>query len=104
MSLSSLTSFDLQRILDLIREKEQIQRQIERINRQLAEIESSRSAKLAPPAPKHKRNLRRGGLKEAIIERLRAAGKDGLGVNDLAASISASPGSVAFGCTPQDER
>ena len=94
MSLSSLTSADLEKILALLREKEEIESRLEQINRQLAEIESGEKLNSPVPVPKRRRIRRRGGLKEAIIEKLRVAGKAGLTVKDLAASISASPGSV----------
>jgi hypothetical protein len=55
----------------------------------------SAKAKPTEPAAKSGRS-RRGKLKEGLLKKLHAAGKEGLTVKELAASLKAKPASVAI--------
>ncbi len=95
MPLSKLSSSDLEKLIHLIREKEEIQGKLDKINAELDSIETTAAtAKRPAPTRKGRKSRRRGGLKDAILKKLQAAGKAGLSVNELATGIGASPGSV----------
>jgi hypothetical protein len=95
MPLSSLTSSDLQRLVHLIRAKEKIQGKLDRINAALNSIETPAGvAKVSAPTRKGRKSRRHGGLKDAILKQLHAAGKAGLTVKELATGTGASLGSV----------
>ena len=95
MPLSTLTSSDLEKLIHLIRTKEEIQGKLDKINADLNSIEKpATSAKLAEPTRRGRKSRRRGGMKDAILKKLQAAGKAGLTVKELATGIGASLGSV----------
>ena len=96
MSLSSLTSVQLHRLIQLIKEKEAIQAKLERVNRKLAALDCGKSAEEGPaPVKRPYRRRRRKALKDSLLEKLGAAGKEGMSVKDLAASLKANPASVS---------
>jgi hypothetical protein len=94
MSLSSLSSAQLHRLIELVKEKEALQAKLAQVERSLAGLESGKVAKDEAPA-KQRGQRRRGGLKDALLTKLQAAGKDGLTVKELAASVNAKPTSVS---------
>jgi hypothetical protein len=111
MSLTTLTSSELARIQKLIERKEHLAEQISAIDRELQAMESGspRSAapakQAAPSAPRKaaaapaRRKGRsgktgRGELKEKIVGELKASGKEGVKVKDLASKLGTSYGNI----------
>jgi hypothetical protein len=97
MSLSSLTSAQLHQLIQLVKEKEALQAKLAQVERSLAGLESGTVVKDESPAKQRgpRRRRRRGGLKDALLKQLQAAGKDGLAVKELAVSLNAKPTSVS---------
>jgi hypothetical protein len=97
MSLSSLTSAQLHRLIELIKEKEAIQTKLAQVERALAALEGGVATNEKPLAKTRgpRRRRRRAALKDALLKKLAAAGKAGLTVKELAASLNAKPASVS---------
>ncbi len=99
MNLTQLTSADLKQIVKLIERKETLQRRVAKIDAQLAAYEGGEPAKAVKgktgrkprgqtqAKPAGAKRVKRGALKAAIIELLRAAGKSGLAVKELAGKL-----------------
>jgi hypothetical protein len=97
MSLSSLTSAQLHQLIELVKEKEALQAKLAQVERSLAELESGEVTKDESLAKQRgpRRGRRRAALKVGLLKTLQAAGKDGLSVKELAASLKAKPASVS---------
>jgi hypothetical protein len=97
MSLSSLTSAQLHRLIELVKEKEALQNKLAQVERSLAELESGAVMKDESPTKRRgpRRGRRRAALKDGLLKALQAAGKEGLSVKELAASLKAKPASVS---------
>ena len=97
MSLANLSSASLQRLVELITEKEAIQLKLVKIQNSIEALAAgSPSKKSGVTIRTKKRTGRRGGkLKERLLKALEAAGKAGLTVKDLAANLKAKPTSVS---------
>ena len=97
MSLSSLTSAQLHRLIELVKEKEALQAKLAQVERSLADLESGKVSKDESPAKRRgpRRGRRRAALKVGLLKTLQAAGKAGLTVKELAASLNAKPTSVS---------
>ena len=97
MSLANLSSATLQRLVELITEKEAIQLKLVKIQNSIEALAAGSASKESPIAvPTKKRSTRRRGkLKERLLKALDAAGKEGLTVKDLAATLRAKPTSVS---------
>ena len=97
MSLANLSSASLQRLVELITEKEAIQLKLVKIQHSIEAVAAGSASKASPAAvPTKKRSTRRRGkLKERLLKALDAAGKEGLTVKDLAATLRAKPTSVS---------
>ena len=97
MSLSSLTSAQLHQLIELVKEKEALQAKLAQVERSLAELESGKVRKDESLAKQRgpRRGRRRAALKVGLLKTLQAAGKDGLSVKELAASLKAKPASVS---------
>ena len=97
MSLSSLTSAQLHRLIELVKEKEAIQAKLAQVERSLADLESGEVTKDDAPAKRRgpRRGRRRAALKDGLLKALQAAGKEGLSVKELAAKLKAKPASVS---------
>jgi hypothetical protein len=97
MSLSSLTSAQLHQLIELVKEKEALQAKLAQVERSLAELESGEVRKDESLAKQRgpRRGRRRAALKVGLLKTLQAAGKDGLSVKELAASLKAKPASVS---------
>ena len=96
MSLSSLSSAQLYRLVKLVKEKETIQTKLTQLKDFLTVLEAGLVAKEKPTlkgGPRRRR--RRIALKGALLEKLKAAGKKGITVKELAASLKAKPTSVS---------
>ena len=97
MSLSSLTSAQLHQAIQLVKEKEALQNKLAQVEQSLADLESGEVTKDEAPAKRRgpRRGRRRAALKDGLLKTLQAAGKDGLSVKELAASLKAKPASVS---------
>ncbi len=99
MAFSDLSSSQLQRLIQLVKEKESLQSQLERINQSLANLENgkvaSETSSASSPGKPSVRRRRRAKLKDGLLDKLRAAGKQGLTIKELAASLKAKPASVS---------
>jgi hypothetical protein len=93
MALSDLTTDQLQEVLQLIKEKEELQKKLMAIDRSLRELEASGDENA--PRSALQRRKRRVALKEKILAALTAAGKKGLSVEELATTLKAKAGSVS---------
>ena len=93
MSLSSLTSAQLHRLIQLVKEKEAIQAELAKVERSLANLENGKTEDSS--SQKRGPRRRRKALKGALLKKLEAAGKEGLTVKDLAANLNAKPTSVS---------
>ena len=96
MSLSSLSSAQLHRLVQLIKEKEAIQTKLIQLDHFLKALEAGLVAKEKPVLKgRSHRVRRRRALKGALLEKLKAAGKKGITVKELAVSLKAKPTSVS---------
>ena len=104
MSLSSLSSAQLARLIGLIKEKESLQAKLGKIDSELAALDSGKAIGTKrgrkpgrPPGSMAKvgRKKRRGKrLKEPLLKALSAAGAAGIKVKDLAAQLKVKPGNI----------
>ena len=98
MALTDLSSAQVERLVQLIKEKEALQVRLEKVNSALDALDE-RSASLGNEVSKARtRGLgrrRRSGLKEGLLKALGAAGKGGLTVKELAEKLRAKPSSVS---------
>ena len=96
MSLSSLSSAQLHRLIELVREKESLQSKLAKVEIALAALDGNgTAAKMAGTKRGPRRKLKRGALKDGVLGKLRAAGKEGLTVKELAASLNANHASLS---------
>lgn len=80
MDLTKLTSEQFERIVALLKEKEQLTARLAEINAELSGLQGGPSA--AAPG------RRRGRLLEGIVAALQAAGPEGLSVSELARQMN----------------
>jgi hypothetical protein len=97
MSLSLLSSAQLQRVIELIKEKETLQAKLTQIEASLVALEKGHVSRGEVPGKggRRRRRRRRVALKDGILKNLLAAGKKGMTVKELAASLRANPASVS---------
>jgi hypothetical protein len=96
MSLSSLSSADLTRLIQLVKDKEAIQAKLAKVERALDALQNGTEPKeLATVKRGPRRRRRRAAMKDALLKALQAAGKGGLSVKELAVRIKAKPASVS---------
>jgi len=89
MNLTTLTTSQFKQIIALMKQKEDLEARLGKINAQLAAFEGGAPAKSAAVKPGRKAGKKtarapRGALKAEIINALKAAGKTGLSVGELA--------------------
>ena len=96
MSLSSLSSVQLHRLIELVKEKEAIQTRLEEVESALNSLESGAAPESPTKVGRPRRGRRRTKLKDAILKALQSAGRAGLSVKEVAAQLKANPGSVAI--------
>jgi hypothetical protein len=86
MTLSTLTSAQLQRVIDLIKKKNALEARLESINQVLDALEggASTSSRLKRRKSRKVSKASKDDLKNAMISSLRSAGKRGLSVKELA--------------------
>ncbi len=98
MALTDLSSSQLHRLIQLVKEKESLEIQLVKINHSLNDLESGKIAgEKSPSSPGRPpvRRRRRAKLKDGLLKKLQAAGKQGLTIKELAASLKAKPASVS---------
>ncbi len=96
MSLSSLSSADLQKLIRLIKDKELLQSKLAKVEAELESLESEVPAKEQKVKKGGaRRGRRRLKLKDKILKAFQAAGKTGRSVKELAEDLKANPGSVS---------
>lgn len=92
MPLSSLSSEQLQRVIQLIKEKEALQARLAELNSALNALDSGEVTAAKSGRPRRGRRFKR---KEAILQALQTAGKQGLSVKEVAEQLKANPSSVS---------
>jgi hypothetical protein len=96
MSLSSLSSTQLERLVRLIKEKEALQSKLSSIERSLDSFGEGEPRVLNFSAGgKPRRRRRKTTLKDGILKKLHTAGKKGLTVSEMAQTLKANHGSVS---------
>ena len=97
MSLSSLSSAQLYRLIQLVKDKEAIQAKLAQVERALEAIEGGGVMEEKSAAKKRgsRRRRRRGALKDGLLQNLQAAGKEGRTVKELATALKAKRTSVS---------
>jgi len=96
MSLSSLSSANISKLIELIKEKGSLEAKLSKVISAIDALGSGKKAKAVAPAKRGpRRGRRRTSLKDAILKALDSAGKAGASVKELAASLKANPGSVS---------
>jgi hypothetical protein len=98
MALTDLSSAQLERLVQLIKEKETLQAELERVNRSLESFEEGEALgqnTTGKTSLRVRRRRRRGGLKEGLLKELQAVGKDGITMRELAEKIGAKASSVS---------
>ena len=97
MALSDLSSAQLQQLIHLVKEKESLLVQIQRLERSLDglfagnDVEKKTSGAKEPKV----RRRRRAALKDGLLKKLLSAGRNGLTIKELAAGLKAKPASVS---------
>jgi hypothetical protein len=106
MPLENLTSSQLSRLIGLVKEKEQLQAQIARIDCEIQTLGSGgpvvkrRGRSRGRPkgsantvaVPKPRRRLKR--IKEAVVKALQDAGTDGITVKEIAGKLKVEPSNI----------
>ena len=105
MSLSTLSSAQLARLIGLVKEKEALQAKLDSIDAELTALESGKAApkkrgrKPGRPPGSGAKAVGRAGrkskrLKEPLLKALAAAGSSGIKVKDLAVALKVKPGNI----------
>ncbi len=105
MSLSTLSSAQLARLIGLVKEKEALQAKLGSIDAELSALESGKAVAKKrgrkpgrPPGSVSKVASRKGRkskrLKEPLLKALSAAGASGIKVKDLAVALKVKPGNI----------
>ena len=96
MALSDLSSAQLERFIELVKEKEELQAKLEHVEGSLAQLtEENASKAIGGRRMLKKRRQHRGKLKQGIGGALSSAGEKGLTVKELAERLGAKPSSVS---------
>jgi hypothetical protein len=100
MKPTDLSVAQLERIIPLLKEKESLQAQLDKVNAALSRLENDQTAtaknEALPIASKttNRRTKRRGGLRAAVLKVLEAAGAKGMPVKELASKAKVNRGSL----------
>jgi hypothetical protein len=95
MALTDLSSAQLERLVQLVKEKETLQARLDRVNHSLEALEKGDPSSQSKVRPRVRGRRRRGGLKEGLLKALEVAGKEGITVKELAEKLGAKPSSVS---------
>jgi hypothetical protein len=100
MKLTDISVSQLERLIPLLKEKESLQAQLDKVNADLSRLEGGepvtvKSGKLAvAPKAGKRRSRRRGGMQGAVLKVLGAAGAKGMKVKQLASLAKVNPASL----------
>ena len=101
MSLSTLSSAQLSRLIGLIKEKESLQAKLEKVEAALQSLETGKSASKKrgrkpgrPPGVKAETGRKSKRLKAPLLKALSAAGASGITVKELADKLKVKPNNV----------
>jgi hypothetical protein len=106
MSLSTLSSAQLARLIELVKEREVLQGKLEKVDAALSAIEGGTSVPKKrgrkPGRPPLAKSLSKVGrprkrskkLKDSILELLKSAGSSGITVKELSTKLKVKPGNV----------
>lgn len=97
MNWTHIPIADLNRIVELVEQKEALQAQVAKIEAELASFQPGEPAAPAQDKPGRQSKTElaaKGTLKAAIIELLKGAGSAGLTVKEIAARLNAKPGNI----------
>ncbi len=97
MNWTHIPIADLNRIVELVEQKEALQAQVAKIDAELASFQPGEPAAPAQDKPGRQSKTElaaKGALKAAIIELLKGAGSAGLTVKEIAARLKAKPGNI----------
>jgi hypothetical protein len=97
MNWTHIPIADLNRIVELVEQKEALQAQVAKIDAELASFQPGEPAAPAQDKPGRQSKTElaaKGTLKAAIIELLKGAGSAGLTVKEVAARLKAKPGNI----------
>ena len=95
MALTDLSSAQLERLVELIKEKETLQSRLDQVIQSLEALEKGDTSSQTKARPRVRGRRRRVRLKEALLKSLEAAGKVGITVKELAETLGAKPSSVS---------
>jgi predicted nuclease with TOPRIM domain len=95
MALTDLSSAQLERLVELIKEKETLQSRLDEVIQSLEALEKGDASSQTKALPRARGRRRRVRLKEALLKSLEAAGKAGITVKELAVTLGAKPSSVS---------
>jgi hypothetical protein len=95
MVLTALSSAQLERLVQLITEKEALQARLDQVNHSLEAFEKGDTFSQSKARPWVRGRHRRGGLKDRLLKLLGAVGKAGMTVKELAEKSGAKYSSVS---------
>lgn len=95
MALSDLSSTQLERLVQLIKEKEALHAQLDRVNQSLGALEKGEAPNDGKALRQVRGRRRRAGLKDVLLKTLESAGKAGMTVKELAEKLGAKTSSVS---------
>lgn len=85
MNLSTLTSEQFRKIVDLLKQREALVAKLNEVEKKLSRLNAVKSKK--ERSPKTVRSTQKLSLKDEVLQVLAAAGKKGLRVRDLAKTV-----------------
>jgi len=94
MALTDLSSAQIERLVQLVKEKEILQAELARVNHSLDGLEKDEPPSHIEARLRVRGRRRRIGLKAAILKSLEAAGTEGMTVKELAEKTGGKPSSV----------
>ena len=98
MNLTQISSTDLKRITRLLEQKETLLAEVAEIDGELTKFETGEPVSRGPGKRGQQARAKRAGrgaLKAAIIELVQRAGRAGITVKDVAASLGVKPGNIS---------
>jgi hypothetical protein len=97
MSLTSLTAADFKRIVKLLEVKEKLVAELTKVDQELTRLSGGpggKKGKLAFGARTPVQKQPRGQVKQAIVDMLKAGGKEGVTVKEISTKLGVSTGRI----------